>query len=232
MLIMEEEGAEQRLVKTAAAANVLGISTRTLYRLAPIYEQVHGELPRDGSHGRLWPLEAIERIQSARLTVKDRRAESIEAALRGFDTPEDVQSFRLPASFSGRTLETGASTRALEELVGELHALREAVEAQNRLLTMLLRVEGHHLKRLEAGSPLPVATADTSDGEDDARQTKKARRVFMWILATLLPIPPLVITVMSALTMDALLLMPSLVVLALCLLVSGYYFYYTKADKL
>ena len=222
---MEEEGAEQRLVKTAAAANVLGIATRTLYRLALIYEHVHGELPRDGSHGRLWPLEAIERIQSARLAVKDRRAKSIEAALRGFDTPEDV------ASFSGRTLETGASPRALEELVGELHALREAVEAQNRLLTMLLRVEGHPLKRLEAGSPLPVATTDTSDGED-ARQTKKARRVFMWILATLLPIPPIVITVMSALYMDVLLLMASLVVLALCLLVIGYYFYYTKADRL
>jgi len=228
---MEEEGAEQRLVKTAAAANVLGISTRTLYRLAPIYEQVHGELPRGEHHGRLWPLEAIERIQSARLAVKDRQAESIEAALRGFDTPEDLQSFRLPASSSGRTLETGASPRALEELVGELHDLREAVEAQNRLLTMLVRVEGHHLKRLEAGSPLPVATADTSYGED-ARQTKKARRVFTWILATLLPIPPLVITVMSALYMDELLLMASLVVLALCLLVSGYYFYYVKADRL
>jgi hypothetical protein len=115
--------------------------------------------------------------------------------------------------------------------VGELHALREAVEAQNRLLSMLLRVEAHHPKRLEAGSPLPVATAHTSDGED-ARQTKKARRVFMFLLAILLPIPPLVIAVMSALYMDELLLMASLVVLALCLLVSGYYFYYVKADRL
>src|SRR5215204_4888731 len=178
MLIMEEEGSEQQLVKSAAAANVLGISKTTLNRLAPIYEQVHGELPRGGRHARLWPLEAIERIQSARLAVEERRAESIEAALRGFDTPEDLQSFRLPARISGGTLETRASPRALEELVGELHALRQAVEDQNRLLTTLLSVEAHHHKRLEAGSPLPVATPDTSDGED-ARQTKKARRVFM-----------------------------------------------------
>jgi hypothetical protein len=83
MLIMEEEGSEQQLVKSAAAANVLGISKTTLNRLAPIYEQVHGELPRGGRHVRLWPLEAIERIQSARLAVKERRAESIEAALGG-----------------------------------------------------------------------------------------------------------------------------------------------------
>jgi len=55
------------------------------------------------------------------------------------------------------------------------------------------------------------------------------RRVFTRILATLLPIPPIVITVMSALYMDALLLMASLVILALCLLVSWYYYYSTKA---
>ena len=225
---MEEEGSEQQLVKSAAAANVLGISKTTLNRLAPIYEQVHGELPRGGRHVRLWPLEAIERIQSARLAVKERRAESIEAALRGFYTPEALQSFRLPASISEGTLETQASPRALEELAGELHALREAVEAQNRLLTMLLRVEAYRHKRLEAGTPLPVATAYSSEG-DNARQTKMDRRVFMKILATLLPIPPIVITVMSALYMDALLLMASLVILALCLLVSWYYYYSTKA---
>jgi hypothetical protein len=228
MLIMEDNGSEQQLVKSAAAANVLGISTTTLNRLAPIYEQVHGELPRGGRHVRLWPLEAIERIQSARLAVKERRAESIEAALRGFYTPEALQSFRLPASISEGTLETQASPRALEELAGELHALREAVEAQNRLLTMLLRVEAYRHKRLEAGTPLPVATAYSSEG-DNARQTKMDRRVFMKILATLLPIPPIVITVMSALYMDALLLMASLVILALCLLVSWYYYYSTKA---
>ena len=228
MLIMEDNGSEQQLVKSAAAANVLGISKTTLNRLAPIYEQVHGELPRGGRHVRLWPLEAIERIQSARLAVKERRAESIEAALRGFYTPEALQSFRLPASISEGTLETQASPRALEELAGELHALREAVEAQNRLLTMLLRVEAYRHKRLEAGTPLPVATAYSSEGEN-ARQTKMDRRVFMKILATLLPIPPIVITVMSALYMDALLLMASLVILALCLLVSWYYYYSTKA---
>src|SRR5829696_1006379 len=228
MLIMEENGSEQQLVKSAAVANVLGISKTTLNRLAPIYEQVHGELPRGGRHVRLWPLEAIERIQSARLAVKERRAVNIEAALRCFYTPENLQSFRLPASISEGTLEAQASPRALEELAGELHALREAVEAQNRLLTMLLRVEAYRHKRLEAGTPLPVATAYTSD-DDDARQTNMDRRVFTRILATLLPIPPIVITVMSALYMDALLLMASLVILALCLLVSWYYYYSTKA---
>ena len=228
MLVMEEEGSEQQLVKSAAAANALGISTTTLNRLAPIYEQVHGELHRGGRHVRLWPPEAIERIQSARLAVKERRAESIEAALRGFYTPEALQSFRLPASISEGPLETQASPRALEELAGELHALREAVEAQNRLLTMLLRVEAYRHKHLEADTPLPVATAYTSEG-DDARQTNMDRRVFMRILAALLPIPPIVIAVMSAIYMDALLLMASLVILALCLLVSWYYYYSTKA---
>src|SRR3712207_2226586 len=109
MLVMEAEGSEQRLIRSAAAANMLGISTTTLNRIALIYEQVHGELPRGGRHVRLWPLEAIERIQSARLAVKERRVESIETALRGIETPEDLQSFRLQAGTSGGTLETRAS---------------------------------------------------------------------------------------------------------------------------
>src|SRR5215218_6881864 len=101
MLIMEENGSEQQLVKSAAAANVLGISKTHLNRLAPIYEQVHGKLPRGRRHARLWPLDAIERIRSALLAVKEGRALNAEAALRGFETPEDTASRRMPMKISG-----------------------------------------------------------------------------------------------------------------------------------
>ena len=125
---MEGEGPEQRLVISSVAANKLGISKASLNRMAPIYEQVHGELPRGGRHVRLWPLEAIERIQSARRAVKERRVESIEAALRGLETPEDIQSSQMPARIAdGTPEETRAPPRAL-------HALREAVGNQKMLL--------------------------------------------------------------------------------------------------
>jgi hypothetical protein len=153
------------------------------------------------------------------------------------------------ARISEGTPETRAPTRALEELAGELHALREVLEDQNKLLNMLLRVEAHRLQRLEAGSPLPVATADTSekasletadgtesiaedrkDGED-VRQTSTDRRVFLRMLPIMLPIPPIVVTVMSALYMDTLLLTASLVVVAISLLFIWYYYDYAKAGR-
>jgi hypothetical protein len=221
MLAMTGEGSERRLLKSGAAAKILGVSTTTLNWLAPIYEQVRGELPRGGRHVRLWPLEAIERIQSAGWAVTERRAESLEAALRGIETPEDLQSFRLQARSLGGTLETRASPRALEELAEELHALREVVENQNTLL----RDQADRLERLETTLPLPVSTADTSDGED-TRQTSRDPRVFMRILLILLLIPPIVIAVMSALSMDVLLLTASLILVAIMLLVIWYYYYY------
>ena len=228
MLVMEEEGSEQRLIRSAAAANVLGISTATLNRIAPIYEQVHGELPRGGRHVRLWPLEAIERIQSARRAVKERRVESIEAALRGFENPEDLQSFQLQARIAGGTLETRASPRTLEELAEEMHALREVVEDQNTLLNTLvntlLSAETARSEGFEAGSPLPVSIADTSD-EEDAQQPSRDRRVLTWILLIMLLIPPIVIAVMSALSMDLLLLMASLALVAIVLLIIWFYYY-------
>jgi hypothetical protein len=228
MLIMEEEGSEQRLIKSSVAANKLGISKASLNRMAPIYEQVHGELPRGGRHVRLWTLEAIERIRSARLAFEERRAETIEAALRGFETPEDAQSSQMPARISEGTPETRASPRTLEELAEEMHALREVVEDQNTLLNTLvytlLSVEIPRLERFEAGSPLPVSTADTSD-EEDARQTSRDRRVLTWIFLIMLLIPPIVIAVMSVLSMDILLLMASLALVAIVLLIIWYYYY-------
>jgi hypothetical protein len=242
MLVVKEEGSEQRVMKSSAAANTLGISKSRLNRLAPIYEQLYGELPRGGRNVRLWPLEAIERIRKARLAVGKGRAVNMEAALRSFETPEETQSSQMPARRSGEMPDTQAPPRALEGLAGELHALREAVEDQNKLLSMLLRVEAHRLKRLEADSPLPVATADTSekaslesadgtvssaenqkDGED-ARQPSTGHKISMWVFPIMLPIPPILVTVMSALMMDALLFAASLMVTAVTILAGWYYY--------
>ena len=239
MLVVKEEGSEQRVMKSSAAANMLGISKSRLNQLAPLYEQVCGELPRGGGHVRLWTPKAIERIRSARLAVGEGRAVNMEAALRGVETTEDTQSSPTPARIMG---ETQAPPRALENLAGELHALREAVEDQNKLLNMLLRVEAHRLKRLEADSPLPVATADTSekaslesadgtvssaenqkDGKD-ARQPSTGHRIFMRVFPIMLPIPPILVTVMSALMMDALLFAASLMVTAVTILAGWYYY--------
>jgi hypothetical protein len=166
---MDREGHEGRLYETSAVAKEVGLPKATLNKLARVYEQVHGELPRGQRHTRLWTLEAIERIRSARLAVHEGRAVNMKTALRGFEDHSTLeqQSFaapstQTPARSSEGTPEAGSPSRLLEALVGELHALREAIEDQNKLL----RFQSHRLQRLEEAFNLPeIATADPANKE-------------------------------------------------------------------
>lgn len=268
---MEGEGSEQQVVKSVTAAHKLGITKTRLNRLAPIYEQVHGELPRGGRHARLWTLDAIERIRSALLAVEEGRALNVEAALRGFETPEDTESRHMSVRISGEAPETLAPLSALEELARELHALREVVENQGMLLrdqasrlkrletasqlpvtsaeapkmASLDRMQAHRLKRLETASQLPgtpteapkktsletlegtnnISAEDQKDGED-AGQPSTSRNASLRILLVMLLTLSVVITVISAVYMNALLLTVSFVVVVVSLLFSWYYYFY------
>src|SRR5215216_792689 len=268
---MEGEGSEQQVVKSVTAAHKLGITKTRLNRLAPIYEQVHGELPRGGRHARLWTLDAIERIRSALLAVEEGRALNVEAALRGFEAPENTESRHMSVRISGEAPETLAPLSALEELARELHALREVVENQGMLLrdqasrlkrletasqlpvtsaeapkmASLDRMQAHRLKRLETASRLPgtpteapkktslemldgtnnISAEDQQDGED-AGQPSTSRNASLGILLVMLLTLSVVITVISALYMNALLLTVSFVVVVVSLLFSWYYYFY------
>src|SRR5215217_7743368 len=238
---MQGEGSEQQLVKSVTAAHKLGITKTRLNRLAPIYEQVHGELPRGGRHARLWTLDAIERIRSALLAVEEGRALNVEAALRGFEIPEDTGSRQMPVRFSGESPETLAPLSTLEELTEELHALREVVKNQE----MLLRDQAHRLERLEAASRLLVTPSeapkkaslealdgtnrssaeDQIDGEG-AGQPSTRRNASLRMLLIMLLTLSVVFTVISALYMNALLLTVSFVIVVVSLLFGWYYYYY------
>jgi Flp pilus assembly protein TadB len=142
---------------------------------------------------------------------------------------------------SGEAPETLAPLSALEELARELHALREVVENQG----MLLRDQAHRLKRLEAASRLPAtlteapkkaslemldgtnksSAEDQKDGEDN-RQPSTSRNASLGILLVMLLTLSVVITVISALYMNALLLTVSFVVVEVSLLFSWYYYSY------
>ena len=239
---------EQSLYDTSTAAKELGLTRQALNRLALAYERVHGALPRGRRHVRLWAPEAIERIRTARLAVEEGRAANVEAALRGFEphpTPEQqnvgVQSSRVPERSSEGTSEARPPSRLLEVLVRELHALREAVEDQNSLL----RDQAHRLRRLEASAPLrPLAPADPSEEEEDILEpsqepkrsvevregvgtplrTSTDRRVSGVILPILLVTGSVLVTVISALYDNALLLTVSLTVVAISFLFSWYYY--------
>jgi hypothetical protein len=64
------------------AARVLGVSPSGLRRLAVVYGEVYGALQKDaGGTSRIWPREAVVRLQAARALMAAGQARSIRDAL-------------------------------------------------------------------------------------------------------------------------------------------------------
>jgi hypothetical protein len=68
------------------AARVLGVSPSGLRRLAVGYGEVYGELQKDaGGTSRIWPREAVVRLQAARALMAAGQARSVRDALRAVE---------------------------------------------------------------------------------------------------------------------------------------------------
>ncbi len=111
------------LLEAGAAAEMVGVSASGLRRLAPLYEQVHGELPRKPrSNNRLWPQTAVERLQRARRLVEQERYRTISDALTAIARGVDDDDTEL-APISART-NPDATQQALAMLTAEVRELR------------------------------------------------------------------------------------------------------------
>lgn len=115
------------LLEAGTAAERLGMSPSGLRRLAIIYEEVHGELPRrPRSNNRLWPEEAVERLQDARRLLEQERYRTILEALQALEhgvTPEDVpKDIETPQMVLEQPTEG-----AFQVLIAEIQALRREV---------------------------------------------------------------------------------------------------------
>ena len=117
-------------------ATRLGVSSAGLRRLAVLYERVYGQLGRDPRQGRVWPQEAVERLERARAKVRAGQAVSIEAALNSLTLGEPGAEVPEPPELAQASEEQDRD-RALGAVVGELRALRLAVEEQNHRLHAL-----------------------------------------------------------------------------------------------
>lgn len=114
------------LLEAGTAAEQVGVSASGLRRLAPIYEAVHGELPRKPkSLNRLWSQTAVERLQRARRLVELERYRTISDALTALARGLDVDEVEL-APTAART-NPDATQKALEVLTAEVRALRQEV---------------------------------------------------------------------------------------------------------
>ncbi len=115
------------LFEAGSAAERLGVSPSGLRRLAVIYEEVHGELPRrPKSNNRLWPEEALERLQAARRLLEQDKCRTIFEALEALErgvTPENVsEDLETPQTALRQPTEG-----ALQVLIAEIQALRREV---------------------------------------------------------------------------------------------------------
>ena len=102
-----------------------------------VYERVYGELRRDPRLGRVWPQEAVERLGRARNMVNTGQAVSVESALNALASGDPSADDPRPPEALARARGAADQEHALEALVGELRALRQTIEEQNRRLHAL-----------------------------------------------------------------------------------------------
>lgn len=156
------EGQESRRVYPPHEVQArLEVSASGLRRLAGIYERTIGPLPRD-DRGRVWPEEAVEALEDARALVRESRAVSIEAALRGQEVGGEAEPY--PATQRPSTDEISPGAAILEEL----RTLRELIEEQNRRISELEEAVRTG-RELESG-PATVAGADTPVVSEDVSE--------------------------------------------------------------
>ncbi len=147
----------RRVYTPGDVAERLGISGQRLRQLARSYEHVRGELPRD-ERGRVWPEEAVEDLVRARELVRRGRAGGIEQALRGELVPEGTEA--PPAN-------RNPSAGDIAAVADELRAMREAIEAQNRIMEAMAKrledLERENRRIREVVEPLPSRELGSPD---------------------------------------------------------------------
>jgi DNA-binding transcriptional MerR regulator len=166
---MAETDDAQIVMPPKEAARQLGVAASTLRRLAPTYEAVHGPLPWEGDEaggGRLWPAEAVERVQDARALVAEGRAKSLESALRAL-----AGGAPPPIGVLSRPDEATALIEALRE---ELRADREDRQA--------LREEVAALREeLASSRALPPGANATPKDDETATRHGLLVRLALWL---------------------------------------------------
>jgi hypothetical protein len=154
-----EESEDTALQQPSKVAKALGISTSLLRRYARSYEEVYEKLPRDRQNRRLYTKVAVERLKLSRESVLQKRAPSVQVALRDLSGSGEDQF----ANSSSRI--DGLDPYVL--LVEELRWLRELVEEQNRRLAMM---ESRMMPLAPKAAEAPVHGDSSADTSTAARE--------------------------------------------------------------
>jgi hypothetical protein len=137
------------------AARVLGVSPSGLRRLAVVYGEVYGDLQKDaGGTSRVWPREAVVRLQAARALMAAGQARSVRDALMAVEGGA-APPVEMAATGGDVVAALGVVAIRLEALQGSNQRLEADVAA--------LRSEVATLRALPEGErSTETATGDTS----------------------------------------------------------------------
>lgn len=137
-------------------ARRLGVSSSGLRRLAAVYAEVYGPLQKDaGGTSRLWPPEAVDRLERARALMAAGQARSIKDALLAAD--RGVQPRLEVAVQDGRVAE------ALGVVAARLEAVQESNARLERKVDALTERNGQLEQKLSA-LPAPNTAATEPGG--------------------------------------------------------------------
>jgi hypothetical protein len=167
------------------AARVLGVSPSGLRRLAVVYGEVYGDLHKDaGGTSRVWPQEAVVRLQRARALMAAGQARSVKDALMAV---ESGASPRVEVAVSGGDVAAalGMVATRLEavlesnrRLEGEVAALRSEVEGLRALPASERSSEG---KRGSGAAERSATGQGAAQGSSQAVEDGPAVRVVRWL---------------------------------------------------
>jgi hypothetical protein len=162
-------------------ARRLGVSPSGLRRLAGVYAQVHGELPKDSSGtSRQWPGEAVNRLEAARALMAAGQARSIKDALMavegGAAPPVEVAAAGgdVVAALGVVATRLEAVLASNERLEAEVVALRSEVEAVRALPA------SERPAAVEGGQRVGESPGE-SPGEGQGQRDGVAVRVVRWL---------------------------------------------------
>ncbi len=143
----EQADAAEVVMSPAEAARRLGVSPSGLRRLAGVYGAVFTELPKDSSGtSRVWPQQAVGRLERARALLAAGQARSIADGLRAVEGgAQPSLEAALALSRDGRVVEAlGVVSTQLEAVLNSNRRLESEVEA--------LRQEVGELRQLPAAA--------------------------------------------------------------------------------
>ena len=144
-LAMSQPEDEGVLLPPAEAMRVLRVSASGLRRYASIYEELHGEMPRDNQGRRLWNRQAVDALRAAKGLVDAGKVASIGAALEGLENAPQTM-LEAAANLSAKPTDEALSRlleklNSVDRLEHEVRLLREQVEKQNDLIAELVEAK-------------------------------------------------------------------------------------------